>query len=254
VQMSVGRYVVLVILLMIVYRLTKKPATSSEASSYIPSPSSVLLGIFLPNVPVQDPKTYGEGDKGEFNIAGERYLCPIGWTEFKVQGVPEECFDWPIAFHGTEAKKVPSILTVGLRKPGQPKSDGTRIEIPRGHIESGKLLLPLVGGGTRDFTDHVFLSPSIHYAKFYATTYHYNGQEFMFVFKARVRPNSYSKRSETMGLVENLKNYKSHDGFRFATMEWLVHNPQNVIITALLVKRYTEKDSVAAAKGQLGRS
>lgn len=124
------------------------------------------------------------------------------------------------------------------------------MEIPDGHIPVGVVKL-----GDKDFTDHVFVTPSIHYAKLYA----FPGQEqpdgssIMFVLKVRVRPRSYTKQPETVGFrasVPILRRFRfwnpaliSKEGFRNEEIEWLVHHSRDVVVTSLLVKVITPEDS-----------
>lgn len=156
---------------------------------------------------------------------GAKYLYPFGWDEYKLAAtVPEECTTWPVAFHGTPASNIPSILEVGLRKPGETKADGGRIAVALNHIPFGCLV---VNG--RDHANHVFLSPSIDVAAGYAFPWHMHlGNAYQFVVKARVRPDSFVEWQPDLGRSPKLKTV--------LTPEWLVFNSRDIVITALLVR------------------
>lgn len=213
-------------------KLKPKPAAAAEAK--VPSRTISIHGVVLQAERFLDeePGVYTEANKGVLYRGGEKYLCPIGWTEYRLAGVPDECFEWPTAFHGTLAKHLRSIVEIGLRKPGERAADGKLVTAPRYHVQ--------IGDGRaqdgKDFASHVFVSPSIEYAERYAKPRHmHHGQEYAFVLKVRVRPGSFFKSGHTMAYYYGHERVSEH--YRNSEIEWLVYNSQDVVVSSVMVKK-----------------
>lgn len=103
-----------VVVFVLVWYWRKKRNT--DANTTVIHDTTMIHGVAVPSqrllAPIT-PSVYDVTHKGEFPRGGEKYFCPIGWTEYKLAFVPLDCFEWPIAYHGTQPKHVPSIALIG---------------------------------------------------------------------------------------------------------------------------------------------
>jgi hypothetical protein len=140
----------------------------------------VLKGLHSPATSASyEPRVYQV-------YSGVPYYRPDGWWQFQVppwcvnSELPinfDEIANWPVAYHGTACDKLPSILSIGLRKPG---------EVPWVGAEHG-----CAGAGA---TGAVYVSPSLWYEL------KRSGAErwVQVVLKLRIRPNSYRAQGNTL--------------------------------------------------------
>jgi hypothetical protein len=88
-----------------------------------------------------------------------------------------------------------SILEIGLKKPGCVDSNGNKITEQKGHIKEGVEV-----DGTKNWSSAVFLSPSIFYSAdaVYAERILSEGQPYVCLVEAFVKPGAYKKLSSTV--------------------------------------------------------
>ena len=164
---------------------------------------------------IMNPKFNREYGPQKINWSGtlnqdkvEPYYGPSGWKKFtcKVADSAEE-FDekyksWPVAYHGTNYKLTMMISYSRLRS---------------GYHTPGK--------GVMVFGDGVYFTPSIIYASHprYANPKKLtNGKWGQMVLNFRLRPGSYDKHQETLGVGNKYKIDPNYDN---SEVEWLVKVP-----------------------------
>ena len=99
-------------------------------------------------------------------------------------------------YHGTKYDNLLSILEHGFLKPGDRKPDGTKIEVPSGHIPCGVKCF-----GKENWAAAVFVSPSLFYSceDAYGERIKSENKNWCCVMEARAKPNSYIKEGTTIG-------------------------------------------------------
>jgi hypothetical protein len=166
------------------------------------------------------------------------YYCPSGWERIGVfvPNFDEVCAAWPVAYHGTSTKWLVSILEHGLQCPGT--------ALP------GGLISPQHGTvGSTGQT--IFLSQSIEYAVLYADelTITTGGRvkHGMIVLQVRVRPGSF--RTQGITVDRHWPGELRFDEYHANNqLEWLVENPQNVVIYGVMFRATKETKPMRIAQ------
>ena len=131
------------------------------------------------------------------------YFKPTGWVRF---GVQVDDFDlyvyhgWQIAYHGTRCKALASILLQGLQRPGE-----KGVEMLHGHGARGKRA--------------IYVSPSVNYAAFPVHSQLYKLDENR--WGPRIWP----------------RNLRFDQNFDNESVEWLLHDPADVV-TGILMRKF----------------
>lgn len=190
------------------------------------------------------------------------YAIPRGWVRFATAldsrlNVEEVFANYHVAFHGTSARAVKSILDSGqLLLPGDTTSSGFTIPHPTGHIKDGKCsLVPghkegcfavvskhksnckcgcVVFEPTRLF----FTSPTVKYCDNPA----YAGRGVMFgkkmakcILQVHQKPNSYKVLAETVGAQR--RSLVIDPLFDNREIEWCTdHRYPAIVVTGVLIK------------------
>lgn len=129
-----------------------------------------------------------------------------------------------LAYHGTHVKVIPSILMDGLVMPSTVVSSGSRVCPPPNHIARH-----VEAFGIPDFSNGIFLSPSIHYCSdpTYAVTFSDEDQRLLAVFECGVKKD-YSSHPCTV------PGYKPHPDDDINNIEWRFTNPAAIEILSVL--------------------
>jgi hypothetical protein len=103
---------------------------------------------------------------------------------------------YEIAWHGTQAKCMLSILTHGLRASGSTLPGGGRLVPPPNHYALGH-----EHQGISDWAAAIFVSPSVMYASHacYAERVMEHGKLWAVVVNCAVRPSSFTRHDQTTG-------------------------------------------------------
>ena len=192
------------------------------------------------------------GDKDVYTRGSETYAIPVGWGRIALPGggaqaVALDAFKkWNVAFHGTTAESLQSILGTGrLVKPGDRvaalegkavgiRGDTKRIRKPfeRTNAKSGivELFDP----------NQIFLSPTIHYSELpqYAKKSEWTDlfgdiYDAQLAFQVRIRPGTYGVGQQTVGAVDRIDPHFSNN-----EVEWYTTGEEHgsLILTGLMVK------------------
>lgn len=129
-----------------------------------------------------------------------------------------------IAYHGTNVKVIPSILMDGLVMPSTVVSNGLRVCPPPNHIARGVEAFGIV-----DFSNGIFLSPSIHYCSdpAYAITFSDEDQRLLAVLECGVKKDFTSHPCTVPG-------YKPNPADDINNIEWRFNNPAAIEILSIL--------------------
>ena len=102
---------------------------------------------------------------------------------------------YELAWHGTKATHVPSILKFGLRASGTKLPDGTKLEPPANHYGLG-----MAHQGISNWAGAIFVSPSVSYASHacYAERVMENGKIWAVVMDCAIKPHCFSTHSQTV--------------------------------------------------------
>ncbi|CAF0731415.1 unnamed protein product [Adineta steineri] len=148
-----------------------------------------------------------------------------------------------IAYHGTSIKVIPSILMDGLVMPSTVVSNGIRVCPPDNHIARGVNVFD-----TEDFSNGIFVSPSIHYCSdpVYAVTFSDGDERLVAVLECAV------KRDAFKAFPSTVPGYKGHEGDDLTAIEWRLTNPAAIeIISILFIPQI--KSRIAAARLRAGK-
>ncbi|CAF4864998.1 unnamed protein product [Rotaria sp. Silwood1] len=152
--------------------------------------------------------------------------------------------DFPhIAYHGTNVKAIESILMDGLVMPSTVVSSGLRICPPSNHIARQQTAF-----GIPDFSNGIFVTPSIHYCSdpAYAVTFTYNDECLIPVLECSVKDGSFKSFKCTV------PGYVAHPDDDMNTIEWRLTNPANIMIISILfipmIKSKAEASRLRAKK------
>ena len=129
-----------------------------------------------------------------------------------------------LAYHGTNVKVIPSILMDGLVMPSTVVSNGLRVCPPPNHIARQQEVF-----GIADFSNGIFLSPSLHYCSdpAYAVTFSDEDQRLLAVFECGVK-QEYTPHPCTV------PGYKPHPDDDINKIEWRFTNPAAIEILSVL--------------------
>lgn len=116
----------------------------------------------------------------------------------------EQCFDnknWIQAWHGTKYSNLMSIIANGLKPAGSKLNDGTSIMPLEGHIP-----LNVINDGIENWSNAVFVSPSILYAshKCYSEIIESDNQLWYTLLEVELKPNSYTSHGQTLSEPHNI--------------------------------------------------
>jgi len=154
---------------------------------------------------------------------GRPYFKPVGWLRFSVRRPDFHRYKhWCIAYHGTKSGHATRIIAEGLQGPDN-----------FNRVAHGQ-----VGGTGRT----IYLSPSIEYAAHPVySQFVMLGQDHwaQLVLECRVAPGLFREQGRTLGgghwpLDLPFDNYFSQE----APFEWLVENPQAVVVSGLMVREF----------------
>ena len=116
------------------------------------------------------------------------------------------------AFHGTSFGAMFSILSYGLKKPGDVVG-GKKLDIVPGHIPLGSNFQ-----GKEDWSRAVFVSPSIYYAAnpVYAKEFIENNDStaWLPLVQAKVKKGSYTRHDNTLSFYDSKVNGPTDLEFR----------------------------------------
>ncbi|CAF3923853.1 unnamed protein product [Rotaria sp. Silwood1] len=151
--------------------------------------------------------------------------------------------DFPhIAYHGTNVKAIESILMDGLVMPSTVVSSGLRICPPSNHIARQQTAF-----GIPDFSNGIFVTPSIHYCSdpAYAVTFTYNDECLIPVLECSVKDGSFESFKCTV------PGYVAHPDDDMNTIEWRLTNPADVVIISILfIPVITSKTEAAQSRAK----
>ena len=102
---------------------------------------------------------------------------------------------WKVGWHGTKSMHLASIFKHGLKPSGTTLPSGEKIEPPKGHIPLGT-----ANKGFENWTEAVFVSPSLLYAshRAYAEKVISENKRWCVLVMARVKPGSYTAHPPTV--------------------------------------------------------
>lgn len=105
------------------------------------------------------------------------------------------------AFHGTSFDAMFSILSFGLKKPGD-VVNGKKIDIVKGHIPLGRDF-----HGKKDWSRAIFISPSVYHAAHpvYAKEFIENNDStsWLLLVQVRVKKGSYNQHDHTLSFYDS---------------------------------------------------
>ncbi|CAF3712259.1 unnamed protein product [Rotaria sp. Silwood1] len=166
---------------------------------------------------------------------------PVSCQYLKIREHNKEKFPH-IAYHGTNIKAIESILMDGLVMPSTVVSNGFRICPPPNHIPRGKEAF-----GINDFSNGIFVTPSIHYCSdpAYAVIFKHQDQRLIAVLECTVKANSFKTFPCTV------PTYVTHDGDDRKAIEWRLTNTADIeIISVLLIPVINSKTEVAKLRAK----
>eukprot|EP00047_Mylnosiga_fluctuans_P009317 m.262623 g.262623 ORF g.262623 m.262623 type:complete len:444 (-) comp25642_c0_seq1:87-1418(-) len=152
---------------------------------------------------------------------------------------------WPIAWHGTKLKYVPSIMKHGLQAPGSQAGD-TVIHTQQGHIDVKHTV-----AGIPNWAAAIFVSPSVFYAAHYVYSESLSLKEpdekapstWRVLFQCYVRPGSFSSHPHTFKQRDDaLPNEPDNVEYRVASdvddeTIFRVADRRNCVVAALVLVR-----------------
>jgi hypothetical protein len=149
---------------------------------------------------------------------------PVDCQCLRIREHNSEVFPY-IAYHGTCIEVIPSILMDGLVMPSTVVSSGVRVCPPDNHIARGVSRF-----GIDDFSNAIFLSPSIHYCTdpAYAIPFMDGDRSLLAVLECSVKKKSYTCHESTV------PGYKPHPDDDTSALEWRLTNPAAFEIISIL--------------------
>ena len=142
-----------------------------------------------------------------------------------------------IAYHGTSVNVIPSILMDGLVMPSTVVSSGIRVCPPTNHIARG-----VSAFGVADFSNGIFVSPSIHYCSdpAYAVTFSDGDRCLIAVLECSVKDKSFETFKSTV------PGYVPHPDDDINKIEWRLTNPAAIEIISILFIPVIKSKTAAA--------
>ena len=184
---------------------------------------------------IYDRDWEGMSANTEFERGGKPYFVPVG---YKAEGILVDSFneDTCVAFHGTKARYVSSII-----------SDRFKLPSERGGVEEDRIPLNEPYYGIENWAEAIFVSPSIKYAAFYsyneesiiARTAEHNLVEAghvihdlvrLIVLQVRVNPSCTTYYPNTTPITPINDNYTDDQ------MEWRIASPADIFPYRLLTR------------------
>ncbi|CAF3673449.1 unnamed protein product [Rotaria sp. Silwood1] len=147
-----------------------------------------------------------------------------------------------IAYHGTNIKAIESILMDGLVMPSTVVSNGLRVCPSSNHIARG-----LQAYGVEDFSNGIFITPSIHYCSdpAYAVTFTHDDERLIAVLECTVKKDSFTTYKSTV------PTYVAREGDDINAIEWRLTNTADIqIISVLLIPVVTSKTEEAKLRAK----
>ncbi|CAF1298596.1 unnamed protein product [Rotaria sp. Silwood1] len=183
----------------------------------------------------------------------DMFIPTAAGKPFEIRSKPISCYslkilehnkkDFPhIAYHGTNIKAIESILMDGLVMPSTVVSIGLRICPPSNHIARGTSAF-----GVDDFSNGIFVTPSIHYCSdpAYAVTFTYEDECLIPVLECSVKNNSFKAFKSTV------PSYVAHQDDDINAIEWRLTNPADIeIISVLFIRLITSKNEAARLRAE----
>eukprot|EP01012_Entosiphon_sulcatum_P008207 TRINITY_DN14375_c0_g1_i1.p1 TRINITY_DN14375_c0_g1~~TRINITY_DN14375_c0_g1_i1.p1 ORF type:complete len:402 (-),score=67.23 TRINITY_DN14375_c0_g1_i1:1138-2343(-) len=183
---------------------------------------------------------YNETDKWCLDRGGRPYYNPAGWQRFgfypdlpgeDALQAEEMLKGWHVAYHGTPALNLQSIVELGLLPPGADTKD-----------INGKKIECVNCGASKHGEGQIFVSPSIEYSSHYLYTkpqpLKQSSDEFLYlVFQVRIRPGTFTVRGNTFAdCLWGDRTVTYDDRFGPDEMEWVLTDANNVRVTGLMVR------------------
>ena len=147
-----------------------------------------------------------------------------------------------IAYHGTSIRVISSILMDGFVMPSTVVSSGQRVCPPPNHIARQQEVF-----GIPDFSNGIFLSPSISYCSdpAYAVTFTDGDQQIIAVLECAVKDKSYKSFPCTV------PGYKPHPSDDIQNIEWRFTNPADIeILSVLFIPLVTSRLTAAKIRAK----
>ena len=122
----------------------------------------------------------------------------IIWRGVSSEIPVHEITEWPVAYHGTSCENLPSILSKGLRKPG---------EVP--------WLVAMDGNGVAGKEGAIYVTPSLFYASHpvYSTLKKIRHERWIQIaLKLRVRPGTCTVQANTLSNSSRNLGFAMPDG------------------------------------------
>jgi hypothetical protein len=219
-------------------------APSASAPSSPPPPplpplgeNDVVVNLSLFNVTYDEE--YPADARWCMFRGGLPYYAPAGWRRIGVHvpGFEERFSDWPVAYHGTDAANVLSLLQHGLLNPGRRTSDGRLVDSKHGkaYVDRQTGQIP------------IYTSPSIEYAALYSRPLELGpGRYAKVVLQLRVRPDAFRVKPFTVQAWPH--DVQLDDFFENAKIEWLFDSPEDVLIYGIMIRMYDEHPNVTLGR------
>ena len=163
---------------------------------------------------------------------------------YRLEVRPHDAAKFPLkAYHGTNINVIASILRDGFVMPSTVVSNGFRVCPPPGHIARG-----IENFGIKDFSNAIFVSPSIHYSSdpVYAVTFQAGDQLLFPVLECGIKRGTYKTFPSTV------TTYKPHPDDDTKQLEWRLENPGDIQIIGVLFIPMI-KSRIDAAKWRAGK-
>ena len=132
--------------------------------------------------------------------------------------------NWIKAYHGTKYNYLESIITNGLKKPGEIIFNDKKVKPRKGHIDFGKTVYNI-----KNWAKAIFVSPSIYYSSCpcYSEKIKSNGKKWRVLVEVKVKPDSFECYDSTIGNYHFLKNEPEK-------VEYRIDEKENVYVYAIL--------------------
>ena len=132
--------------------------------------------------------------------------------------------NWIKAYHGTKYNYLESIITNGLKKPGEIIFDDKKVKPRKGHIDFGKTVY-----NVKNWAKAIFVSPSIYYSSCpcYSEKIKSNGKKWRVLVEVKVKPDSFECYDSTIGNYHFLENEPEK-------VEYRIDEKENVYVYSIL--------------------
>lgn len=132
--------------------------------------------------------------------------------------------NWIKAYHGTKYNYLESIITNGLKKPGEIIFDDKKVKPRKGHIDFGKTM-----NNIKNWAKAIFVSPSIYYSSCpcYSEKIKSNGKKWRVLVEVKVKPGSFECCDSTICNYHFLENEPEK-------VEYRIDEKENVYVYSIL--------------------